>query len=66
MAALVARHPDRLRYVWRHLPLEEVHPYARRAAEAAEAAAAQNGFWAMHDRLITADDPDDAALIDLA
>ena len=40
-----------LRYVWRHLPLSEVHPNARLAAEAAEAAGAQGMFWEMHDRL---------------
>jgi Na+/H+ antiporter NhaA len=44
---------DELRYVWRHLPLEDVHPSAQRAAEAAEAAAAQGRFWAMHDTLLT-------------
>src|SRR5262249_44695324 len=38
-----------VRYVWRHLPLTDVHPDAHLAAEAAEAAAAQGGFWAMHD-----------------
>ncbi|MFD9970193.1 Na+/H+ antiporter NhaA [Streptomyces sp. NPDC059011] len=41
-----------VRYVWRHLPLDDVHPRARSAAEAAEAAAAQNRFWDMHDRLM--------------
>jgi Na+/H+ antiporter NhaA len=41
-----------LRYVWRHLPLNDVHPSAQMAAEAAEAAAAQGEFWAMHDRLL--------------
>lgn len=34
-----------LRYVWRHLPLTDVHPRAELAAEAAEAAAAQGAFW---------------------
>ncbi len=38
-----------LRYVWRHLPLNDVHPHAQLAAEAAEAAAAQDRFWDMHD-----------------
>jgi Na+/H+ antiporter NhaA len=47
---------DELRYVWRHLPLEDVHPNAQRAAEAAEAAAAQGRFWAMHDTLLTHQD----------
>ena len=41
----------RLRFVFRHLPLTEVHPDAQRAAEAAEAAAAQGSFWEMHDAL---------------
>jgi Na+/H+ antiporter NhaA len=40
-----------LRYVWRHLPLDDVHPHARLAAEASEAASAQGMFWEMHDLL---------------
>jgi Na+/H+ antiporter NhaA len=41
-----------VRYVWRHLPLNDVHANAERAAEASEAAAAQNAFWEMHDLLL--------------
>jgi protein-disulfide isomerase len=41
-----------VRYVWRHLPLNDVHPTAQLAAEAAEAAAAQGSFWEMHDTLL--------------
>jgi Na+/H+ antiporter NhaA len=41
-----------LRFVWRHLPLGDVHPQAQLAAEGAEAAAAQGAFWPMHDRLL--------------
>jgi Na+/H+ antiporter NhaA len=41
-----------VRYVWRHLPLNDVHPRAQLAAEAAEAAAAQGAFWEMHDLLL--------------
>ncbi len=41
-----------VRYVWRHLPLGDVHPNAQLAAEAAEAAADQDGFWRMHDLLL--------------
>ncbi|HKC29133.1 MAG TPA: Na+/H+ antiporter NhaA [Jatrophihabitans sp.] len=41
-----------IRFVWRHLPLPDVHPRAELAAEAAEAAAAQGQFWAMHDLLL--------------
>ncbi len=43
---------DDLRYVWRHLPLNDVHVNAQNAAEASEAAAAQGAFWEMHDKLI--------------
>ena len=39
-------------YVWRHLPLNDVHPQAQMAAEAAEAAAEQGAFWEMHDLLL--------------
>jgi protein-disulfide isomerase len=41
-----------IRYVWRHLPLNDVHPNAQLAAEAAEAAAKQGAFWEMHDLLL--------------
>jgi protein-disulfide isomerase len=41
-----------VRYVWRHLPLNDVHPRAQLAAEAAEAAAEQGAFWEMHDLLL--------------
>ena len=41
-----------VRYVWRHLPLNDVHPHAQLAAEAAEAAADQSAFWEMHDLLL--------------
>jgi len=37
--------------VWRHLPLNDVHPRAELAAQASEAAAAQDAFWEMHGRL---------------
>jgi len=47
---------DDLRYVWRHLPLNDVHPSAQLAAEAAEAAAAQGEFWEMHDKLLAHQD----------
>jgi Na+/H+ antiporter NhaA len=49
-------------YVWRHLPLSDVHPNAQLAAEAAEAAADQGAFWELHDLLLAHQDalgPDD-------
>ncbi|GAA4204033.1 Na+/H+ antiporter NhaA [Streptosporangium oxazolinicum] len=45
-----------VRYVWRHLPLTDVHPFAQLAAQAGEAAAAQGAFWQMHDRLLAHQD----------
>ena len=43
-------HPD-VRFVFRHFPLTEIHPYALIAAVAAEAAGEQGKFWPMHDLL---------------
>ena len=51
MRELLADFGD-VRYVWRHLPLTDVHPHAQLAAEAAEAAARQGAFWEMHDLLM--------------
>jgi protein-disulfide isomerase len=48
---MLKRFAGRVRLVYRHFPLEEVHPHALLAAEAAEAAAAQGKFWEMHDAL---------------
>ena len=48
---LMARFAGRVRFVYRHFPLEGVHPHALQAALAAEAAGAQGKFWPMHDRL---------------
>jgi protein-disulfide isomerase len=42
---------DQLRFVFRNFPLAEMHPHARLAAQAAEAAGAQGRFWEMHDML---------------
>jgi protein-disulfide isomerase len=50
LRALLADFGD-LRYVWRHLPLSDVHPHAQLAAEATEVAADQGAFWEMHDLL---------------
>lgn len=50
------RFGDDLRYVFRHLPLTNVHPHAEVAALAAEAAARQGRFWDMHDRLFASQD----------
>jgi protein-disulfide isomerase len=43
---------SQLRFVFRHMPLLEMHPYSQHAAEAAEAAGAQGRFWEMHDAIL--------------
>ena len=48
---LLADYGD-VHYVWRHLPLNDVHPHAQLAAEGSEAAARQGKFWEMHDLLL--------------
>ncbi|MGB6306772.1 MAG: DsbA family protein [Steroidobacteraceae bacterium] len=48
---LLERFPNRIRFVFRHFPLQEAHPHALMAAEASEAAAAQGKFWAMYSAL---------------
>nr|WP_300148958.1 Na+/H+ antiporter NhaA [Propionicimonas sp.] len=55
---------DRLRYVFRHLTLPDVHPHAELAAAAAEAAGAQGRFWELHDLLF--EHQDELELEDLA
>jgi protein-disulfide isomerase len=46
------REHGEVRYVWRHLPLTDVHPRAELAAEATEIAAHFGKFWEMHDLLL--------------
>lgn len=46
--SLLQHFDGRIRFAYRHFPLEEIHPLALRAAEAAESAGAQGKFWEMH------------------
>ncbi|HEY5263562.1 MAG TPA: DsbA family protein [Steroidobacteraceae bacterium] len=48
---LLERFPNKIRFIFRHFPLQEAHPHALLAAEASEAAAGQGKFWPMHDLL---------------
>ena len=48
---LLDRFAGRIRFVYRHFPLEEIHPHALQAAESAESAGGQGRFWSMHDLL---------------
>jgi Na+/H+ antiporter NhaA/protein-disulfide isomerase len=53
---LLSEFGDELRYVWRHLPLSDVHTSAQLAAEASEAAGAQGHFWEAYDALLAHSD----------
>lgn len=51
LAEVLSRFPEKLRLVHRHFPLENVHPFARPASEAAMCAEEQGEFWAYHDAI---------------
>lgn len=54
---VLAAYPTQVRLIYRHLPLEGIHPQARGAAEAAECASTQGRFWEYHDRIFA--EPED-------
>jgi len=60
---LLRRRQGRVRFVYRHFPLTNLHPHAEIAAEAAEAVGARRRFWQMHDWLFEHQDQLDAKTI---
>lgn len=48
---LLAKFPNDVRLVYKHMPLDQLHPQARRAAEASWCAQQQGKFWEFHDQL---------------
>ncbi|MGH0038113.1 MAG: thioredoxin domain-containing protein [Myxococcota bacterium] len=48
---LIERYGDQIRFVYRHYPLDRIHPRARAASEAAVCAEEQDRFWAFHEQL---------------
>ncbi|MGH9425481.1 MAG: thioredoxin domain-containing protein, partial [Terriglobia bacterium] len=48
---VLAKYPEQVQLYYRHLPLDSLHPQARRAAEAARCAQDQGKFWEYHDVL---------------
>ena len=54
LSQVLARYGDKVKLVYRHLPIDQLHPQARRAAEAAACANEQGKFWEYHDRLYAA------------
>lgn len=64
--AVLAKHKDSMLFVYRHFPLDQ-HPFARKAAQAAESAGVQGKFWEMYDLLFASQDKfSDAIFTDLA
>jgi len=53
LAQLLKQYGDKIRVVWRNFPLTSLHPYAQKAAEAAECAGDQGKFWEMHDKIFS-------------
>ena len=53
---LQANYPQDVRLVFRHFPLDSIHPLARLAGQAAEAAGARNKFWEMQELLYARQD----------
>jgi len=53
--ALLAAYPGKIRFVYRNLPLTEIHPEAFPAAEAAMCAGEQNSYWQYHEKLFSSE-----------
>ena len=51
MQQLLSEYDGQIRLVYRHFPLNSIHPNAQKAAEASECAAEQGKFWEYHDLL---------------
>ncbi|MBI2475583.1 DsbA family protein [Candidatus Uhrbacteria bacterium] len=51
MRELALKYPEKINFIYRDFPLSDVHPLARKAAEASECAADQGKFWEYHDKL---------------
>lgn len=56
LKATIEAYKDRVRFLWKDFPLEQIHANARAGAEAARCAADQGKFWEYHDRLYAKQD----------
>jgi predicted DsbA family dithiol-disulfide isomerase len=63
---LLAKYPTQVRLIYKHLPLDNLHPQARKFAEASWCAGEQNRFWQFHDAVYAEANPMGVALSALA
>ncbi len=47
----IEKYKDRVKFVWKDFPLEQIHPQARLGSNAARCAEVQGKFWEYHDKL---------------
>jgi protein-disulfide isomerase len=64
--AVLKKYPDQVRFVFRHFPLEQIHPRARPAAEAALCANDQGKFWEFHEKVFAGSGLEEANLVEYA
>ncbi len=48
---LALQYPDKIKFIYRDFPLDDIHPWAKLAAQAGYCAQAQNRFWPLHDKI---------------
>jgi protein-disulfide isomerase len=63
---LLAKYPTQVRLIYKHLPLDSLHPQARQFAEASWCAAEQDRFWQFHDAVYASSSPTATPLTDFA
>ncbi len=51
MKEVMKAYPDKVKWVYKHFPLDSIHPYARKAGESQECAGEQDKFWEYTDEL---------------
>lgn len=56
LRSIEKRYPSDVKFVYRHFPIDQIHPHARQAAHAAECSGAQGRFWQFHEALFAAQD----------